>query len=173
VKTVGDPHGIVGAVRDEVRDLDKDLPIYNIRTLDDYLSAAVAQPRLFAVLLAIFAGLALALTTIGLYGVMSYSVAQRTHEIGIRMALGARPANVLRLVVMQGMTVAALGIGFGLVTALLVTRVMAGLLFGIGTRDPVTFAAIALIIAGVALGACFVPARRATKVDPMVALRYE
>jgi len=173
VKTVGDPHGIVGAVRDEVRDLDKDLPIYNIHTLDDYLSAAVAQPRLFAVLLAIFAGLALALTTIGLYGVMSYSVAQRTHEIGIRMALGARPANVLRLMVMQGMTVAALGIGFGLATALLVTRVMAGLLFGIGTRDPVTFAAIALIIAGVALGACFVPARRATKVDPMVALRYE
>jgi putative ABC transport system permease protein len=173
VKTVGDPHGIVGAVRDEVRDLDKDLPIYNIRTLDDYLSAAVAQPRLFAVLLAIFAGLALALTTIGLYGVMSYSVAQRTHEIGIRMALGARPGNVLRLVVLQGMTVAALGISVGLVTALLVTRVMAGLLFGIGAKDPVTFAAIALIIAGVALAACFVPARRATKVDPMVALRYE
>jgi len=173
VKTTGDPHGIVGAVRDQVRELDKDLPLYNIRTMDDYLSAAVAQPRLFAVLLAIFAGLALALTTIGLYGVMSYSVAQRTQEIGIRMALGARSTNVLRLVVRQGMTVAGMGIGIGLVAALLATRVMASLLFGIGAKDPLTFAMIALIIAGVALGACFVPARRATKVDPMVALRYE
>ena len=173
VRTTGDPRGIVGAVRDEVRALDKDLPIYNIRTLDEYLSVAVAQPRLFAVLLAIFAGLALALTAIGLYGVMSYSVAQRTHEIGIRMALGARPANVLQLVVRQGMTVAALGVGIGLVAALFATRVMTSLLFGIGARDPLTFAAIAVIIAGVALGACFVPARRATKVDPMVALRYE
>jgi predicted permease len=173
VRTTGDPRGIVGAVRDEVRNLDKDLPLYNIRTMDWYLSAGVAQSRLFAVLLAIFAGLALALTAIGLYGVMSYSVAQRTHEIGIRMALGARPANVLQLVVSQGMTVAALGIGIGLGAALLATRVMASLLFGIGAKDPLTFGTIALIIAGVALVACFVPARRATKVDPMVALRYE
>ena len=173
VKTSGDPRGIVGAVRDEVRELDKDLPVYNIRTLDDYLASGVAQPRLFALLLGIFAGLALALTAIGLYGVMSYSVAQRTHEIGIRMALGARPVNVLQLVVRQGMTVAALGIGIGLVLALLATRVMTSLLFGIGAKDPLTLAAIALIIAGVALGACFVPARRATRVDPMVALRYE
>jgi len=173
VKTAGDPRAIVGAVRDEVRAMDKDLPLYNIRTLDDYLSTAVAQPRLFAVLLAIFAGLALALTAIGLYGVMSYSVAQRTHEMGIRMALGARPANVLQLVVRQGMTVAGLGVGIGLLAALVTTRVMATLLFGIGARDPLTFSVIAIIIAGVALAACFAPARRATKVDPMVALRYE
>ena len=173
VKTAGNPHGIVGSIRDAVRDLDKNLPLYNIRTLDEHLSAGIAQPRLFAVLLVIFAGLALALTAIGLYGVMSYSVAQRTHEIGIRMALGARPANVLQLVVRQGMAVAGLGVVIGLVAALFTTRVMSSLLFGIGAKDPLTFAVIAAIIAGVALGACFVPARRATKVDPMVSLRYE
>jgi putative ABC transport system permease protein len=173
VKTTGDPRGIVAGVRDEVRQMDKDLPIYNIRTMDEYLSASVAQPRLIALLLMIFAALALLLTAIGLYGVMSYSVAQRTHEIGIRMALGARPADVLRLVVGQGMTLAVVGVGIGLGVAFVATRVMASLLFGIGAKDPLTFAAIALMIAGVALAACFVPARRATKVDPMVALRYE
>jgi predicted permease len=173
VKTASDPHGIVSAVREEVRNMDKDLPLYNIQTMDEYLSAAVAQPRLTTLLLVIFAGLALALTAIGLYGVMSYSVAQRTHEIGIRMALGARPTDVLRLVVKQGMTLAGLGVGIGLVGAFFATRVMASLLFGISAKDPLTFATIALIIAAVALAACFVPARRATKVDPMVALRYE
>jgi putative ABC transport system permease protein len=173
VKTTNDPRQIVGAVRDEVRNMDKDLPVYNIRTMDDYLAASVAQPRLITLLLVIFAGLALLLTTIGLYGVMSYSVVQRTHELGIRMALGARPADVLRLVVKQGMALAGIGVGVGLVVAFLATKVMTSLLFGIGAKDPLTFAAIALIIAGVALGACLVPARRATKVDPMVALRYE
>jgi len=173
VKTASDPHSVVSAVREEVHNMDKDVPLYNIQTMDEYLSAAVAQPRLITLLLMIFAGLALLLTAIGLYGVMSYSVAQRTHEIGIRMALGASSANVLRLVVGQGMTVAGLGVGIGLGIALLATRVMASLLFGIGAKDPLTFAAIALIIAGVALAACLVPARRATRVDPMVALRYE
>jgi putative ABC transport system permease protein len=173
VKTANDPHGIVSAVREEVRNMDKDLPLYNIRTMDEYLSASVAQPRLITLLLVIFAGLALALTAIGLYGVMSYSVAQRTHEIGIRMALGAQPADVLRLVVKQGMTLAGIGVGIGLIAAFLATRVMASLLFGISAKDPLTFVAIALIIAGVALVACFVPARRATRVDPMIALRYE
>jgi putative ABC transport system permease protein len=173
VKTAGDPHGIVGAVREEVRNMDKDLPLYGIRTMDEYLSAAVAQPRLITLLLGIFAGLALLLTAIGLYGVMSYSVAQRTREIGIRMALGAQPANVLRLVVGQGMVLAGLGVGIGLIVAFLLTRVMTSLLFGIGAKDPLTFAAIALVIAIVALAACLVPARRATRVDPMVALHYE
>ncbi|MFL6276628.1 MAG: ABC transporter permease [Blastocatellia bacterium] len=173
VKTAGDPRSIVSAVREEVRGMDKDLPLYNIRTMEDYLSASVAQPRLIALLLTIFAGLALLLTAIGLYGVMSYSVAQRTHEIGIRMALGARPTDVLRLVVGQGMILAGAGVAIGLGIAFVATQVMASLLFGIGAKDPLTFAAIALIIVGVALAACFVPARRATRVDPMIALRYE
>jgi predicted permease len=173
VKTASDPHGIINAVREEVRDMDKDLPLYNVRTMDEYISASVAQPRLITLLLVIFAGLALLLTAIGLYGVMSYSVAQRTHEIGIRMALGARPADVLRLVVRQGMALAGVGVTIGLAIAYFATQVMTSLLFGIGAKDPLTFAAIALIIIGVALVACFVPARRATRVDPMVALRYE
>jgi putative ABC transport system permease protein len=177
VKTVSDPKGIVGAVREEVRAMDKDLPLYNIRSMDEYIQESVAQPRLIATLLTIFAGLALALTAIGLYGVVSYSVAQRTHEIGIRMALGARPADMLRLVIKQGMTLAAIGVGIGLVGTFILTRILASvvsdLLFGIGANDPLTFAAIALIIVGVAVVACFVPARRATKVDPMIALRYE
>jgi putative ABC transport system permease protein len=173
VKTAGDPHSIVGAVREEVRAMDKDLPLFNIRTMDDYLSQSVAQPRLYALLLMIFAGLALLLTIIGLYGVMSYSVAQRTHEIGIRMALGASSRSVLAMVVRQGMLMVTAGIGIGLGVAYVATKVMAKLLFGIGAKDPLTFAAIAVIIAGIALAACFVPARRATRVDPMIALRYE
>jgi putative ABC transport system permease protein len=177
VKTTGDPRSIVSGVREEVRQMDKDLPIYNVRTMDEYMSNAVAQPRLIALLLAVFAGLALLLTAIGLYGVMSYSVAQRTHEIGIRMALGASQNNVLGLVVRQGMLLAAIGVGIGLIGAFILAKVLASLisdlLFGIGAKDPLTFAAIALIIFGVALLACFIPARRATKVDPMVALRYE
>lgn len=177
LKTTGAPHGIVSAVRNEVRALDKDLTIYNIRSMDEYLSRSVAQPRLIATLLAIFAGLALSLTAIGLYGVISYSVAQRTHEIGVRMALGAKPADVVRLVVKQVMLLAVIGIVIGLVGTFILARFLASvidvMLFGIGSRDPLTLAAIALIIAGVALAACFIPARRATRVDPMVALRYE
>jgi putative ABC transport system permease protein len=177
VKTAGDPNSLVGAVRDEVGSMDKDLPLYNIRTMDEYLSLSITQPRLIAMLLAIFAGLALALTAIGLYGVVSYYVAQRTHEIGVRMALGAKPADVLRLVVMQSMTLAVAGVIIGLAGTFILTRVLASiisdLLFGIGASDPLTFLVIALIIIGVALAACFVPARRATEVDPMVALRYE
>lgn len=177
VRTTGDPHGIVAAVRNEVQSLDKDLPLYKIRSMEEYLATSVAQPRLFATLLAIFAGVALVLTAIGLYGVISYSVAQRTREIGIRMALGAKPGDVVRLVIKQSLILAFIGIVIGLGSTFLLTRVlrsvMTDLLFGIGSRDPMTLAIIALIIAGVAVAACLVPARRATKVDPMVALRYE
>jgi putative ABC transport system permease protein len=172
-KTEGDPRGSIAAIQNEVRSLDKDLPTYNIKTLEEYVAASVAQPRFNTLLLAMFAGLALILTAIGLYGVMSYSVTRRTHEIGIRMALGARQPDVLKMVVRQGMTLTIVGIGAGLIGAYFLTRLMSSLLFGVSATDPITFAAIPIVIAGVALGACFVPARRATKVDPMIALRYE
>ena len=173
VRTEGDPHGIVAAIQGEVRAMDRDLPAYNFRTLDEYLAASVAQPRFNTTLLAVFAGMALLLTAVGLYGVMSYSVNQRTHEIGIRMALGAGRGDVLKLVVGQGMTLTATGVVVGLTGAFFLTKLLESLLFGVSATDPVTFAAIALLLAGVALVACFVPARRATRVDPMIALRYE
>jgi putative ABC transport system permease protein len=173
VKTETDPLGIVSAVQSEIRAMDKDLPAYNIKTLDQYLAASVAQPRFNTLLLTLFAGMALLLTAVGLYGVMSYSVNQRTHEIGIRMALGADRSDVLRLVVGQGMTLTAIGVGVGLTGAYFLTRLLESFLFGVSSTDPATFTAIALLLVAVALAACFVPARRATRVDPMVALRYE
>jgi putative ABC transport system permease protein len=173
VKTDSDPRSIVNAVQAEVRAMDKDLPAYDIRTMDEYLAASVAQPRFNTLLLALFAGIALLLTAVGLYGVMSYSVNQRTHEIGIRMALGANRSDVLKLVVGQGMALTVIGVAVGLTGAFFLTQLLKTLLFGVSATDPVTFAAIALLLTGVALAACFVPARRATKVDPMIALRYE
>ena len=172
-RTEGDPRALISAVQREVRALDSELPVYNIKTLEEYVAASVAQPRFNTLLLAIFAGIALVLTAVGLFGVMSYTVMQRTHEIGIRMALGAAETDVLKMVVRQGMTLAGIGIGIGLAGAYFLTRLMTSMLFGIGATDPLTFVAISVVLAIVALGACFVPARRATRVDPMVALRYE
>ncbi|HKP87961.1 MAG TPA: ABC transporter permease [Blastocatellia bacterium] len=173
VRTATDPTSLVAPIRDAIHEVDKDQPIFRVMTMEQVVSNSVAQPRFTTVLLAIFAGVALLLAAVGIYGVMSYSVNQRTHEIGIRMALGARPSDVLKMVLRYGMTITLVGVAIGLAGAFLVTRVMSSLLFGVGAHDPITFAAIPLILAGVALGACFVPARRATKVDPMVALRYE
>jgi putative ABC transport system permease protein len=172
-RTEGDPRALISAVQREVRALDSELPVYNIKTLEEYVAASVAQPRFNTVLLAIFAGIALVLTAVGLFGVMSYTVRQRTHEIGIRMALGAAETDVLKMVVRQGMTLAGIGMAAGLAGAYFLTRLMTSMLFGIGATDPLTFVAISVVLAIVALGACFVPARRATRVDPMVALRYE
>ena len=173
VRTANDPATMMASVKSALQSVDKDLPVYNIKTMDEYLSNSVAQKRFSMMLLGLFAVIALALAVIGLYGVMSYSVAQRTHEIGIRMALGAQKKDVLKLVVKQGMVLAGIGVAIGLGGAIALTRYMESLLFNVTATDPLTFAVIAIILAVVALLASYIPARRATKVDPMVALRYE
>jgi putative ABC transport system permease protein len=173
IRTKSDPLSIVGAVRKEVQALDPDQPIAAVKTMNDWLDSAVAAPRYRTTLLALFAALAMVLAATGIYGVMSYSVAQRTHEIGVRMALGARRLDVLKLVVRQGMILTIVGVIVGLGGAFALTRVMSTLLFGITAKDPVTFGVVAMLLIAVAFLACFVPARRATKVDPLVALHYE
>jgi putative ABC transport system permease protein len=173
VRAASDPKLLIDAIRNEIWAVDKELPVSGVATMDQLVSASIAQRRFTLILLSLMSLLAATLAGLGIYSVMSYSVTQRTQEIGIRMALGAGAGDVLRLVVGQGMLLALAGIAIGLAAAAAVTRLMSALLFGISVTDPVTFAAIAVALAAVALGACFVPARRATKLDPMVALRYE
>jgi putative ABC transport system permease protein len=153
--------------------MDQDIPVFSVKTMEEYLSAAVAGPRFSTTLLSIFAGVALLLTIVGLYGVMSYSVAQRTNEIGIRLALGAQSRDVLLMVVKQGSALILLGLVIGLAGAYALTRLLASLLFGVTAKDPFTFAAVAVVLAVVALMAIYIPAWRATKVDPLDALRVE
>jgi putative ABC transport system permease protein len=172
-RTEGDPLSYTSAVQSAVQAMDKDQPLADVRTMGQWLSDSVARPRFSTLLLSIFAAVALVLAMVGIYGVMSYSVTQRTREIGIRMALGANRVDVMRMVVGQGMILALIGIGCGLGASVALTRVLAGLLFGVSATDPATFGLISAALAGVALLACAVPARRATKVDPMIALRYE
>ena len=173
LKASGDPNQLIAAVRQQVKELDSDQPIYNIRTMNEIRAESVAPERLNLTLLSIFAGIALVLAVVGIYGVMSYSVTQRTHEIGIRMAIGAQPRDVFRMVLGQGMMLALIGVGIGLVGAFALTRLMATMLFGVEPTDPATFAAIAVLLTGVALVACYIPGRRATRVDPVISLRYE
>ena len=173
IRTQGDPLSIVGAVRKEVQALDPDQPIAQVKKMSDWVDSSVAAPRYRTTLLGLFAVLAMVLAATGIYGVMSYSVAQRTHEIGVRMALGARQFDVLKLVVRQGMILTLIGVVLGLAGAFALTRVMSTLLFGVTAKDPMTFAVVAALLIAVAFIACYVPARRATKVDPLVALRYE
>jgi putative ABC transport system permease protein len=173
VRTAAEPDGMVSAVRAQVRDIDPDQPLYHVATLQQVLSESLAPRRFNLLLLGIFAGIALALATVGIYGVMAFSVTQRTHEIGIRMALGAQRGDVLRMVVTDGLKLALIGVAIGMAGALALTRFLSSLLYSVKPTDPITFAAVSLILIAVALLACYIPARRATKVEPMVALRYE
>jgi putative ABC transport system permease protein len=173
VRTQGESSAIAASVRREMAAIDPNQPIATVRTMNEWLGLAVAAPRYRTGLFGLFAGLALVLSAVGIYGVMSYSVGQRTHEIGVRMALGARQRDVLKLVVRQGMSLVLIGVGIGLLGALALTRVISSLLFDVGTKDPATFSGVAILLTAVALIACYGPAWRATKVDPLVALRYE
>lgn len=173
VRSKAEPASIVAAVREQVWAVDKDQPVSNVRTMERVFANAVARERFQTLLLSLFAGLALVLAVVGLYGVMSYTVTQRTHEIGIRMALGAQRKEVLRLIIGQGMVLTLVGVALGLGVALGVTRLMAGILYDVTATDPTTFVAVAGLLAAVAFIACYIPARRATKVNPLVALRYE
>ena len=170
IRTAGNPEAMIPTFRREVLAIDPDQPVFNVRTMEDVVDSSMGTRRFSAMLFSVFAGAALLLATLGIYGVMAYSVTQRTQEIGIRMALGAQAGDVLRMVVRQGMMLALIGIGVGLVGALGITRLIANLLFGVQATDPTTFGAISLLLGFVALLACYLPARRAARVDPMIAL---
>ena len=173
VQTTAPPETLTAAIREQVRALDLDQPITSVRTMDQLLNRTLSEAKFSLLLFGLFGALALLLAAIGIYGVMATSVTQRTHEIGLRMALGAQKGDVLRLVVRQGMTAVVAGIVTGLAFAVVLTRLMSTLLFGVTPTDPTTLALITILLGVVALLACYIPARRATKVDPLVALRYE
>jgi predicted permease len=173
VRTVSSPESSIAPSRYAIRAVDPELPVFDVATMEQLVYRSASEPRFAALLLGIFAALALVLASVGIYGVISYSVNQRTHEIGIRIALGASKANVLRLVLGQGIVLTIIGVGIGIAGAFGLTRFLSSMLYGVRPTDPLTFIGVSLILIGVALLACYVPARRATKVDPMVALRYE
>ena len=173
VRAEGDPAGMIRAVKNQVWAVDKDQPMYKIRTMHQVVGESQSSSRFTLVLLAIFAMVAIGLAAVGIYGVISYTVTQRTREIGIRIALGAERSDVLRLVVGQGTVLALAGVVVGLAGALALTRVMSGLLFGVSATDPLIFGGAALFLAAVALLASYIPARRAMSVDPTVSLRYD
>jgi putative ABC transport system permease protein len=173
VRTISDPRNSVASFRREIQTVDKKQSVYNVLTMEEVLTLSVWLPRIYSLLFTVFAGVALLMATIGLYGVISYFISQRNHEIGIRMALGAQPKDVLRLVLRQGMLLASVGIGIGLVAAFGVTRVLSSLLYGVSSTDAFTFGLISALLAFVALMASYIPARRAMRVDPMIVLRSE
>ena len=173
VRTQSDPEVLLGTLQNEMRALNKDVPLSSVQTMSDRIGAQLAGDRMIAVLLSVFGAGALLLAAIGIYGVMGYAVAQRTREIGVRIALGADQRDILKLIVGQGLVLILIGTGIGLALALAATQVLKSVLFGISATDPLTFVSVVLVLVGVALLACYLPARRATKVDPLVALRYE
>ncbi|MGC1485585.1 MAG: ABC transporter permease [Candidatus Acidiferrum sp.] len=173
VRTEGDPMTLLPAMRAQVLALDAELPIYKAQRMEDYVAASVAQRRFTGLLCSIFAGAGLLLAVIGLFGVMAYSVAQRTHEIGVRVAVGAEKADILQMILREGMAITLAGIGIGLLGAFGLSSILKSQLFGVSATDPLTFLGVIMALAVVALAACYIPARRATRVDPMVALRYE
>jgi len=173
VQTSGDPMDVVSSIRNELLAVDRKVPIGRVRTMQSILTDSAAQPRFRSLLLGLFSATALILAAVGIYGVMSYAVTQRTNEIGIRMALGAQHSDVKKLVILNGMSLVVVGIVVGLASSFAITRLLSGLLFGVGATDPTTFAAVAFGLGTIALIACYIPARRATKVDPLIALRSE
>lgn len=173
VRSEGDPMTLLPAMRAQVLALDAELPIYKAQRMEEYVAASVAQRRFTSLLCSIFAGAGLLLAVVGLFGVMSYSVAQRTHELGVRVAVGAAKADILQLILKEGMGITVVGIVVGLFGTLAVSTILKSQLYGVSARDPLTFLGVILLLALVALAACYIPARRATRVDPMVALRYE
>jgi putative ABC transport system permease protein len=173
VRTQGNPLAVVAPIEQAIHTVDKDLPVYSVWTMDQLLGNSLAQRRLTLVLLSSFAALALLLAAVGIYGVIAYTVRQRTRELGVRLALGAQARDVLRLILRQGLKLALIGVALGLTAAFALTRWMESLLFGVRPADPLAFGVVALVLLLVAICACWIPARRATQVDPLVALRSE
>jgi putative ABC transport system permease protein len=173
LRTDGDPTAFAPAVQREIRSLEPNQPVSDVRTMDQVMSEAVARSRFNTLLLGLFAGLATLLSAVGIFGVMNYSVALRTREIGLRLAVGAQPRQVLLLILKQGLMLTVVGVGLGLLAAFALTRLLTGLLFGVEAVDATTFATISLLLVLVSLLACYLPARRAMRIDPMLALRYE
>jgi putative ABC transport system permease protein len=172
VRSTSPSRPLVEGVRGRIAEVDPTIPLSGIRTMDEVVGASVSRPRLIAIITGIFAGFALLLSAIGVYGVMAYSVSTRKQEMGIRLALGAAPGDILRLVVGQGMRMTLVGVAAGMIFSLLLTRLLASLLYDVRSTDPVVFGGASLTLLGTALLACYIPARRATRVDPIVALRY-
>ncbi len=173
VRTTGNPEPVFAAVRGEVAAIDPNLPLFDVKTLKEHMRLALFPARVAAMVLGVFGLVALLLSAIGIYGITSYAVSQRTHEIGIRMALGAQLGDVLRLVLNHGLKLTLIGAALGLVGAYLATRAITAVLYGVSATDPLTFVSVSILLIAVALLACYVPARRATKVDPLIALRNE